>query len=302
MNICIIVVTYTTGANIDVSAAEAAAVSESDRLILRLGSKLEFVSWYTYPASIWVLKFMVLFFYRRLTMGILRRKTITSLFWFCGISWAVLVIVVSLSCRPYDHNWQIRPLPGPECTFRLQNFWALLFLNVTSDAALMAIPIPILWHLQVSRRRKIAVSILLLSGLFVISTAIVRAIMTINGSPSVININRWGFRECTVGLLAVTAPILCPFFTAGFWKRGPYSPDWKRDSRWMARQLQRSSPRDEPSFGTWIGTFELDPLHDADCELGADDRDTKGINVGRKDLVGDITRCSKGSVYQLELE
>lgn len=44
---------------------------------------------------------MVLFFYRRLTLGILRTKTIKFLFWFCGASWIALILTVSLSCRPY---------------------------------------------------------------------------------------------------------------------------------------------------------------------------------------------------------
>jgi hypothetical protein len=210
---------------------------------------------------------MVLFFYRRLTMGILHRRTINFLFFSCGASWIALIITVSVSCRPYHHNWQIRPLPGPECTFRAQNFWTLVFLNVITDAALMTIPIPILWHLRVSRRRKIAVSILLLSGVFIISTAIVRAVMTIRGAPSVININRWGFREITVGLIAVSAPIIWPMSTKAFWRSGPYNPTWKRDSRRMEQQARPLMPREEPGFGTWIGTFELNSLEEDEREF-----------------------------------
>lgn len=210
---------------------------------------------------------MVLFFYRRLTMGLLRRRTIKFLFFFCGASWIALILTVSVSCRPYHHNWQIQPLPGPECTFRAQNFWVLVVLNVLTDAALMAIPIPILWHLRVSKRRKIAVSILLLSGVFIISTAIVRAVMTFRGAPSVININRWGFREITVGLLAVSAPILWPMSTKAFWRRGPYSPGWKRDSARMVQQARPLMAREEPGFGEWIGTFELHSLEEDEREF-----------------------------------
>lgn len=277
LNIAIAHITYHTGGNIDVTPAQALALSNSDRLILRYGSRLEFISWYSYPGSIWVLKFMVLFFYRRLTMGLLRRRTINFLFYFCGASWIALILTVSISCRPFHHNWQISPLPGPECTFRAQNFWVLVFLNVTTDLALMAIPIPILWHLRVSRRRKIAVSILLLSGIFIISTAIIRAVMTILGEPSVININRWGFREITVGLIAVSAPILFPMSTKAFWRPGPYNPSWKRDSRWMERRARPLATRHEPGFGTWIGMYELNSLEDDEREF-FEGRETNGVN------------------------
>lgn len=296
MNIAIAQVTYYTGGNIDVTPDQALKLSDSDRIILRYGSRLEFASWYTYPGSIckemsrpsWisrlttltkgVLKFMVLFFYRRLTMGLLHRRTINLLFLFCGISWIVLILTVSASCRPFHHNWQIRPLPGPECTFRAQNFWTLVFLNVTTDAALMIIPVPILWHLRVSRRRKIAVSILLLSGVFIISSAIIRAVMTMRGAPSVININRWGFRELTVALLAVSAPILWPISTKAFWRKGPYNPTWQRDSRIMAQQARPLMPREEPGFGTWIGTFEMHPMEEDEREFfkGARSREGEG--------------------------
>jgi rhodopsin domain-containing protein len=173
----------------------------------------------TFPG---VLKLQLLFFYSRLTLGVFQTKTIRALFCIVGVTWAALILSVSLTCRPFHWNWQIRPLPGPRCTFRPQNFLILVVLNVVSDVAILVVPVPILWSLRVSPLRKIGVSILLCSGLFVISTAIVRAVQTLGGAPSIININRWGFRETAVGILAVTAPVLAPLFTNDFWKRGPY--------------------------------------------------------------------------------
>lgn len=107
---------------------------------------------------------------------------------------------------------------------RPQNFWTLVVLNVITDACILTLPVPILWHLRVSRRRKLAVTLLLCSGLFLISTAIVRAGFTISSSPSVITINIWGFRETAAGVAAVNAPILAPLFSKAFWRRGPYRP------------------------------------------------------------------------------
>lgn len=44
--------TYYTGGNIDVTSEEVAGLSQSDIDILSYGSKLEFMSWYTYPGTI----------------------------------------------------------------------------------------------------------------------------------------------------------------------------------------------------------------------------------------------------------
>lgn len=95
-------------------------------------------------------------------------------------------------------------------------------LNVVTDILIMSIPFPMLLRLRVPVARKIGVSLLLLSGVFMISTAVVRAVQTLTGAPSVININRWGFRETGVGMIAVNAPILAPLFKKRFWKRGKY--------------------------------------------------------------------------------
>lgn len=180
----------------------------------------------------------------------------------------------------YSDNWKIDPLPGPECTFRPQNFWVLVVLNVLTDAALMSIPLPILWHLRVSKRRKIAVAILLLSGLFVISTAIIRAVVTISGEPSVININRWGFRELCVGLCAVSAPILCPLFTRGFWRKGAYARrNWK--DRWEPHGVRPAGGRGSLGFGTWIGTLDLQSPEEDEADLFRDAGSNIHLENGR---------------------
>lgn len=153
--------------------------------------------------------------------------------------------------RSYSHNWQIRPLPGPSCTFRPQNFYVLVTLNVLTDTAILIIPIPILWHLRVSPLKKTGVSLLLSSGVFIIGTAIVRAIVTVRSAPSVININRWGFRETGVGLITVTLPILAPMGTRGFWKSGPYR-------RYTTIQgVRRKSDEGKERLGDMLKTVDI---------------------------------------------
>ncbi|KAI6357917.1 hypothetical protein MCOR25_007527 [Pyricularia grisea] len=213
---------YYAGGNISVKADQVDSLSDDDVRILEMGSKMEFATWYTYPAFVWILKFSILFFYRRLGVGLLKETTIKFLFFFCGITWAALIASVSLTCLPFQDNWTIRPLPGERCIFRAQNFYALAVLNVVTDVCILTIPAPMLWHLRVSIWKRIGVTCLLCGGLFVISAAIIRCALTLTAAPSVLTINIWGYRETVIALLAVTAPVLSPMFRKGFWKRGEW--------------------------------------------------------------------------------
>jgi hypothetical protein len=69
--------------------------------------------------------------------------------------------------------------------------------------------------------RKLVISLLLSSGIFVIAAALIRVILTVSGSPSALNINRWGVRETIVGIFTVNIPVLRPMFNRDFWTRNP---------------------------------------------------------------------------------
>jgi hypothetical protein len=74
-----------------------------------------------------------------------------------------------------------------------------------------------LWALQIRLSKKVAIGVLLSSGLFVIGAAVTRAVLTLGATPSGLNINRWGVRETIVGILTVNMPILPPMFQKTFW-------------------------------------------------------------------------------------
>lgn len=208
------------------------------------------------------LKFSILFFYRRLTSNgrLTANHMLTILFWFCGLTYATLMVTISSTCRPYSKNWQIRPLPGLECIFRAQNFIALAVLNIVTDMAILAIPVPILWQLRISWWRKLAVSLLLCGGLFVITAAIVRAALTLGSSPSVITVNLWGFRETVVALVAVSAPVLSPLFRPAFWRWGEYRGPADR---------ARAELKNKPRSGLWDAGRKIFPQSLFGSSLGS---------------------------------
>ncbi|OLN83100.1 hypothetical protein CCHL11_10056 [Colletotrichum chlorophyti] len=169
---------YYAGGNINVKLQQVDLLSNKDVRILKIDSKMEFVTWYTYPAFVWV----------------------------------ALIATVSSIYSPFHNNWTVHPLPSEQCTFRAQNFYVLAVLNVITDAFILIIPVPMLWHLC----KRVSATCLLCGGLFIIAAAIIRAALTLTAAPSVLTINIWGYRETVIALLAVTAPVLSPLFRPGF--------------------------------------------------------------------------------------
>ncbi|PSR97211.1 hypothetical protein BD289DRAFT_111973 [Coniella lustricola] len=230
----IVEITYYTGATMNVSPDVVELLSERDVQILQFGTKWEYLSFFTYSGLIWTLKFCTLIFYRRLKADEWRRTWLTTnrLAAITVAAYLVVILTIIFSCWPIQRNWAVRPLPPVHCTFRPLNFWTIVTLNVISDVLILSLPVPILWQLRMSFKRKLGVMLLLCSGVFMIATAVVRAAFTISSSPSILTINSWGFRETAAGLLAVNAPILVPLFKKSFWRRGPYRPGGYIRNEW----------------------------------------------------------------------
>ncbi|KAK2469222.1 hypothetical protein H9L39_19203 [Fusarium oxysporum f. sp. albedinis] len=154
----------------------------------------------------------------------------------------------------FRNNWQVRPLPPPRCVFKKQNLYVTTFFNVVTDAAILSLPLPILKAIRTSFWRKFLIAALLCSGLVVITVAIMRLTVTLGSAPSNITVNRWGVRECEIGLIATNAPVLRPLFTRKFWNRPSRSPAREPGVLASARR-SHTEPRntraliDETTFG-----------------------------------------------------
>ena len=104
-----------------------------------------------------------------------------------------------------------------------------------------------MWRLKASIRRKLAIAVILSSGIFVITAAIVRAKLTLDSLSSTTTINSWGVRETIIGLITVNIPILRPLATRAFWRRGPYDPEISSGSAGTENEEAR------PTLITWGG-------------------------------------------------
>ncbi|KAH9884075.1 hypothetical protein F4778DRAFT_800406 [Xylariomycetidae sp. FL2044] len=209
---------YYAGTNVEATQAALTRTLPADEIAqYEFGSKEQLAAWYSYTALIFSLKGTMLCFFKRMTIGSTHNKAVNYISIACVVSYAAVFLTITFGCWPYHKNWQVVPDPGVKCTLKMQNFMVGVIFNVITDAAILCIPLPLLWTLQIPLRKKVVIGILLSSGLFVISAALIRVILTLSANPSALNINRWGVRETIVGIISVNVPILRPLFNRSFW-------------------------------------------------------------------------------------
>lgn len=106
--------------------------------------------------------------------------------------------------------------------------------------------------------RKIVLSTLFSSGIFVIAASIIRTTLSLSGSPSTSNIVKWGVRETFMGVITTNVPILKPLVTKAFWKKG--SPSGLHHNGDDGYDLDTSTRSTRRTTKPWSGG----PLHSED--------------------------------------
>ncbi|KAH7174419.1 uncharacterized protein B0J16DRAFT_181950 [Fusarium flagelliforme] len=206
-------------ANNGMTDAERAALSPSDpeynfRVV---GSKIQVAGWTIYSALIWSLKLSMLYFYTRLTNGLGRPYRIRIYIGFGLVigTFVATMIAVFAGCQPFSKYWQISPDPGNSCQAAISKpiVWASFASNVSTDIYLIAIPLPMLWGSSLKTIKKIASSIVLGSGIFVLVCATLKSVFVlvdpVNGAQLA---GSWGTREAFVAVMTTNLPILFPLF------------------------------------------------------------------------------------------
>lgn len=222
MDAATVTVAYYHGQNVDLTADMLPLLTEADIKRLTYGSKVELSAWYSYVTLIWAMKATMLLFYRRLTFGSFHKKSVYYLFWLTGLTYFIAIMVLTFGCFPTYKNWQVTPMAPWKCSFRPQNFIAVATLNITTDVALLAVPVPLLWKLNMPLKKKIVIGGILCTGVLVIVAAIIRVVLSLDAVPSPANINGWGVRETFIAIIAINIPAFKPVFSRNFWALGKY--------------------------------------------------------------------------------
>ncbi|KAJ5707490.1 hypothetical protein N7488_007291 [Penicillium malachiteum] len=206
-------------ANNSMTDAERAALSSSSTEFHKrvLGSKIQIAGWSTYVALINFLKLSMLAFYLRLMEGLGRRYQIPI---YIGFGLVIVGFVASLitilaACRPFERNWQIYPDPGNVCQPAISKpvIGITFAANLLTDPYLIFIPIPMLWKSSLKLIKKIATTIVLSAGIFVLVCATLKSVFLlvepVNGADIA---DQWGTRETFVAVITTNLPMVFHLF------------------------------------------------------------------------------------------
>ncbi|KAI4089653.1 MAG: hypothetical protein LQ344_005224 [Seirophora lacunosa] len=144
-----------------------------------VGSRLVLASRVMYAAFLWIAKFTISEFLKRLTSGVWRRKYELGLHfirWFLAITFAAVVIATLAECQPFTHYWQVVPDPGAKCRQGYAQLITMGTSDVITDLLLVAFPIPIILKSHMAAKRKVSLVLLFSLSLILIAITIYRVV------------------------------------------------------------------------------------------------------------------------------
>ncbi|KAJ4193198.1 hypothetical protein NW755_003185 [Fusarium falciforme] len=185
-----------------------------------IGQKLTFADWLIYLLYIWSLKSTLLAMFARLAKDLPREELILKIvigytaFAFLGAAISHICV-----CLPVHKSWQVVPYPGDACALRNLNYYLVSFFNASSDLAIIAVPVPIIFKARIPLWRRLLLASLLCSGIFVIIATILRSYYSLKSITLLPVASGWTSRETFVAAVAVSIPGIKPLFSRSRWFR-----------------------------------------------------------------------------------
>lgn len=121
-------------------------LSPEDIYHREIGSRLVLASRITYALFLWVAKFTVCEFLKRLTEQVERKSYeigLRCIRWFLFVTFIAVVIATLAECQPFPHYWQVVPDPGAVCRQGMTQLITMASCDVITDIVLVCFPIPI---------------------------------------------------------------------------------------------------------------------------------------------------------------
>ncbi|KAI2466798.1 hypothetical protein F4781DRAFT_444782 [Annulohypoxylon bovei var. microspora] len=170
-----------------------------------------------YFAIIWVLKLNMLWFYERIVRGLWVEKFIKPVMGLVLLSAVIIILTLSLYCRPFHAMWQVWPDPGPCCVPQNRVFFlVILTFNLLTDTCIMLIPAPVIIRLHTTRLQKVGLVFLFTLAIFCMFAAILRYLLVFHLNETGISA-LWSMREDFVGIVVGQLPLITAMFKRKFW-------------------------------------------------------------------------------------
>lgn len=145
----------------------------------QIGSKLVLASRIVYAAFLWIAKFTVSEFLKRLTGQVWKRRYeigLQFIRWFLAVTFAAVVIATLAECQPFHKYWQVTPDPGPKCRQGHAQLITMGISDLITDLLLVLFPIPIVLKSTMAVRRKVSLVLLFSFSLILVGITLYRVI------------------------------------------------------------------------------------------------------------------------------
>ncbi|KAF2130561.1 hypothetical protein P153DRAFT_338475 [Dothidotthia symphoricarpi CBS 119687] len=150
-----------------------------------IGSQMVLAARIFYALFIWMAKFTVSEFLKRLTERFWKKGYewgLRCIRIFLVVTFIMVVIATFAECQPVDHYWQVIPSPTPECRQGYAQLLTMGIADMITDILLVAFPIPIIVRSNMSMKRKVSLVALFSLSIVLIAITGARMPMVINRS------------------------------------------------------------------------------------------------------------------------
>ncbi|KAJ5834820.1 hypothetical protein N7447_000846 [Penicillium robsamsonii] len=156
--------------------------------------------------STWGVKTCMLMLYWRITQNLKSNLYIKILSVYVAVGFVVIMVTYyAVYCRPFSQYWAM-PVDNMQCaTYQHYSITQAVF-NISSDAAMFAVPIPLLIKAQLKMRRKVVLIGVMSLGLFTIIAAILNKYFNF-ASPLTTTYQIWYIREASTAIYV--ANLMC---------------------------------------------------------------------------------------------
>ncbi|KXX75136.1 hypothetical protein MMYC01_200999 [Madurella mycetomatis] len=165
---------------------EDAGLSDEDLHKRSVASGLVLLSRVLYAATLWILKYAILEFFRRLNVNWQRSYEVSLPFARAVLITTFIAVVISdlAECQPFSHYWQVLPDPGGQCRQGYAQLLTMAICNVLTDLLLVVFPVPVILGSSMAAKRKFHLVLLFSLSLAPVTVTLYRVpqIIQHNGS------------------------------------------------------------------------------------------------------------------------
>lgn len=148
-----------------------------------IGSQMVLAARIFYALFIWMAKFTVSEFLKRLTERFWKRgyeKGLRIIRIVLVVTFLLVVVATLAECHPTSHYWQVIPDPGPQCRQAYAQLLTMGVADIITDILLVAFPIPIIVRSGMPLKRKISLTALFSLSVMLIAVTGARMPMVIH--------------------------------------------------------------------------------------------------------------------------